>query len=119
MGSPPLDGLDAYELSKTIELDVHLGGEQVTLRIEILRALGAAGTFRARLWRQDLYRLVPSFPRDADDEPTEQTDAAAFVDWAELLDESYDRFEAQSEEAAVARVLADLRRAVAAAQWTR
>lgn len=106
-----------FELVRTIELDVALGDEPMTLRLEILRARHQKQLYRARLWRLDLFRQTPSFPRDEEDEPSERSDDSLFVEWGDLLDGDYDELIAPNAEAAEERVLADLRRALAAASW--
>lgn len=107
----------SYLLVRTLELDVELGGEPMVLRLEIFRAANERDAYRARLWRRALYRMSPSFPRNDEDEPIERTDDSLFVEWAELLDGDYERFEADSDDAAQDRVLEDLERALTAAAW--
>ncbi len=106
-----------FVLVRTLELDVELGGDPIALRAELFRSRTEAGVYRARVWRLDLFRMTPSFPRDESDTPIEVTDDSMLVEWAELLDGDYERFEAGSDDEAEARVLADLERAVTAASW--
>jgi hypothetical protein len=105
-----------FELFRTIELDVALR-DGITVRIELLRARGEPGVYRARVLRSDLFRLTPSFPRDEDGEPTERTDDGVLVDWSAILSGDYERFTAQDDDAAEALVLADVQRGLAAASW--
>jgi hypothetical protein len=109
--------LAVFELVRTLELDVELGDEPMVLRIEIFRARHQRQLYRARLWRRDLFRLTPSFPRDERDEPTARTDDRCFVEWPELLESDYDEILAASPEAAEDKIVHDLRRALAAASW--
>ncbi len=108
---------NAYACFRTLELDVELGGEAVSLRLELFRALGEAQVYRARVWRRDLFRLTPSFPRDERDQPTEISDDTVWVEWAELLEDDYERFEASGDDDAEARVLDAVEAAVTAASW--
>lgn len=107
----------AFVLVRTLELDVELGDEPMVLRVEIFEARHRKQLYRARLWRRDLYRMTPSFPRDETDEPTERTDDTVFVEWPELLEGDYDEIIAPNAEAAEERVVDDLRRSLAAASW--
>ncbi|MCZ7685410.1 MAG: hypothetical protein M5U28_44190 [Sandaracinaceae bacterium] len=107
----------AFAVIRTLELDVEIGDEPMVLRVELLRAQAEPRTYRARLWRRELYRMTPSFPRDEHDEPSERTDDSMFVEWSELLDGDYERFEADSDDDAQERVLDDLERALTAAAW--
>lgn len=104
-----------FVLYRTLEIDVELGGDPHVVRVELFRAAAEQGVYRARLWRSELFRLTPSFPRDEADRPTEVTDDAIFVEWAELLEPDYERFEAASDEDAEAHVLAELERVITAA----
>lgn len=83
--TPPLMRA-TFAAIRTLELDVEIGGEPMVLRVELFRARGEPRTYRARLWRRELYRMAPSFPRDESDEPSERADETIFVEWSELLD---------------------------------
>lgn len=106
-----------FELVRTLELDVEVAGEAVVLRLEMFTARDRAGIYRARLWRQDIFRIRPSFPRDADDEPTDESDESVFVEWPAILEEDYEELAASSLEEAESIVLGDLQRALTAASW--
>jgi hypothetical protein len=109
--------LPVFILVRTLELEVDLGDAPLVLRVEILEARHQEQLYRARLWRRELYRMVPSFPRGEDDEPSERTDDTMFVEWPELLQGEYDAIVAQSADAAEEKVLDDLRHSLAAAAW--
>lgn len=106
-----------FTLVRTLELDVELGDEPMVLRVEILKARHQKQLYRARLWRREIYRMTPSFPRDEQDEPSERSDESLWVEWPELLEKEYEQILAPSEEAAEDRVVDDLRRSLAAASW--
>ncbi|MEQ8452700.1 MAG: hypothetical protein RLO52_14780 [Sandaracinaceae bacterium] len=106
-----------FELLRTLELDVELGAEPMVLRVELFKARHQSQLYRARLWRRELFRMKPSFPRDDDDEPRERTDDTLYVDWSDFLENDLDELIAPSDEAAEERVLGELRKALAAASW--
>lgn len=114
---PVENAASVFELVRTLELDVELGDEPVVLRLEIFAARDRTGVYRARLWRQDVFRLRRSFPRDAGDEPIEQTDDTVYVEWPELLEGEYEELSASSIDDAETIVRADLQRALTAASW--
>ncbi|MEC7520621.1 MAG: hypothetical protein VYE22_12180 [Myxococcota bacterium] len=106
-----------FERVRTLELDVELGGEPMTLRLELFKARHQAQLYRARLWRRELFRMTPSFPRDDDDQPTERTDDTLFVDWSDFLEDDLEELIASSDEQAEEKALGELRKALAAASW--
>ena len=58
---------DVFELVKTVEFSVPIGGEILTFRLECLQDMARKNCFRFRVGRLDGYRLVPSFPVSEDD----------------------------------------------------
>ena len=106
-----------FHLVRTLELDAELGDEPLVLRVEIFKARHQKQLYRARLWRRELYRMTPSFPRDEEDEPSERADESTWVEWPDMLEGEYDEILAPSDEAAEDRVIDDLRRSLAAASW--
>jgi hypothetical protein len=69
-----------YELVKTIEVDIQLGEDSWTTRVELLRNTEKSDHFRCRVWELELYRLTPSFPRDENNLPAHITDSPIFVE---------------------------------------
>ena len=69
-----------FELVRTAEVDIQLGEDSWTTRIELLRDTEKSDHFRCRVWELDLHRLTPSFPRDENNRPAHITDAAIFVE---------------------------------------
>jgi hypothetical protein len=58
---------DVFELVKTVEFSVPIGGEDLTFRLECLQDMERKNCFRFRVGRLDGCRLVPSFPVSEDD----------------------------------------------------
>ncbi|HEX8161301.1 MAG TPA: hypothetical protein VF538_05485 [Pyrinomonadaceae bacterium] len=69
-----------FELVKTVEVDVQLGDDSWSTRVELLRDTEKADHFRCHVWELELHRLIPSFPRDDNDQPAHITDAPIFVE---------------------------------------
>lgn len=69
-----------YELAKTCELDIQLGDDSYTLRIELFRNTEKEGHFRCHAWELEMFRLVPTFPRDEGNEPAHSCDDVVMVD---------------------------------------
>ena len=69
-----------YELVKTVEVDIQLGDDSWTTRIELLHDTEKADHFRCRVWELEFHRLTPSFPRDENDLPIHITDSPIFVE---------------------------------------
>jgi hypothetical protein len=69
-----------YELVKTVEVDIRLGDDSWTTRVELLRDTEKSDHFRCRVWELELHRLTPSFPRDENDLPAHVTDSPIFVE---------------------------------------
>ncbi len=69
-----------YELVKTVEVDIQLGDDSWTTRIELLRNMEQVNHFRCRVWELELHRLTPSFPRDENNLPAHITDDRIFVE---------------------------------------
>ena len=111
-------GPTTYQLLRTVEIDLELGGETIAVRVELFRNRANRNRYRARLWRRDLFRLKPSFPQDDAGEPTLRADSELFVEWSDILRESYDDFTAASDEAAEDKIVDDLRQALAGASNT-
>ena len=58
-----------YELAKTFELDIQLGEDSYTLRIELFRNTEKERHFRCHAWQLELFRLTPTFPMDENNSP--------------------------------------------------
>ena len=69
-----------FELVKTVEVDIQLGEDAWTTRIELLRDTEKSDHFRCRAWELELHRLTPSFPRDDRNQPAHITDAPILVE---------------------------------------
>lgn len=70
-----------FELVKTVELDIQLS-DDITYpnRIEIFRDTAQTNRFRCRVWELESFRLIPSFPKNEDDEPSPSTDDIIMVE---------------------------------------
>jgi hypothetical protein len=91
--------LDAYQLERTIELDINYGveDENISIRIEILRNLKKDGFYRSRVIRSELYRIQSTFPQQDGNPKHQPSDELIWVDdnflWSyddDILASSYD-----------------------------
>jgi hypothetical protein len=69
-----------YELAKICELDIQLGEDSYTLRIELFRNTEKECHFRCHAWELEMFRLAPSFPVDESNEPAHACDDVVMVD---------------------------------------
>jgi hypothetical protein len=69
-----------YELVKVFELDIQLGEDSSTMRIELFRNTEKEDHFRCRVWESELFRLTPSFPMDENSNPAHTCDDLLMVD---------------------------------------
>jgi hypothetical protein len=69
-----------FELVKTVELDIRLGDDSWSIRIELLQDTEAKDHFRCHVWELELFRLTPAFPRDENDQPAHISDDILMVD---------------------------------------
>jgi len=69
-----------YELARSCELDLQLGDESLTYRIELFRDTENANRFRCHVWDLEMFRLKPTFPRDENGKPTHTCDDIVMVD---------------------------------------
>jgi hypothetical protein len=53
-----------YRLVQTWELLLDTGSEEIELRIEISEQVDKSGTFKARIFRYESYRLQSTFPQN-------------------------------------------------------
>lgn len=101
-----------YELAKIFELDLQLGEDSYTLRIELFRNTEKEDHFRCHAWELETFRLVPTFPMDESNEPAHTCDDVLMVDRG--IPRSHTRYPAedivaQSVDAALEIVLGDLK----------
>ena len=69
-----------YELAKICELDIQLGEDSYTLRIELLRNTEKQDHFRCHAWELEMFRLLPTFPMDQSNQPAHTCDDVVMVD---------------------------------------
>src|SRR5688572_18101826 len=70
-----------FELVKVVEVDIQLSDEIAwTYRIEIFRDTEQFNRYRCRVWELELFRLIPSFPRNENNEPAHLTDDTIMVE---------------------------------------
>ncbi len=100
-----------YELIKTMEVDLELGDDSFSLRIELFQSTASSQWFRARLWRTEFYRLQSTFPQDEHSgQPAHHpSDETIQVDWSPYPSQDYRYFQAGDPQAALQRVLDDVR----------
>ena len=69
-----------YELVRSVEMDLQLGGDSLTLRIELMRNTERADRFRCHVWELEMFRLTPTFPQNGHNEPADVSDDVLMVD---------------------------------------
>jgi len=69
-----------FELIKTLELDVQLGDDSWSIRIELFKDIETKGRFRCHVWELELFRLTPTFPQSEDNQPAHISDDVLMVD---------------------------------------
>ena len=102
-----------YELAKIFELDVQLGEDSYTLRIELFRNTEKEGRFRCHAWELELFRLTPTFPMDEHDNPAHICDDLIMVERGiahSRINYHLEDIEAPDIDAALEIVLGDLKR---------
>ena len=68
-----------FELVKTVELDLRLGDNSWSIRIELLQDTEVKERFRCHIWELELFRLTPTFPQDENGQPAHISDDALMV----------------------------------------
>lgn len=98
-----------YELVKVLEIDVDIGNEQFSLRLELLQCTLESNCFRAHISRPEFCRIQSTFPQNQEGQPVHQpSDEVIFVNWSYYLSRDYTRFEALSPDDAIQLVLNDI-----------
>jgi len=69
-----------YELARSFEVDVQLGDDSLTFRIELFRNKERPDSFRCHVWDLEMFRLTPTFPRDENGDPSHVCDDVLMVD---------------------------------------
>jgi hypothetical protein len=69
-----------FELVKTVELDVQLGDDSWSTRIELFRDTTRADHFRCHVWELEFFRLTPTFPQDENNQPAHISDDVIMVE---------------------------------------
>jgi hypothetical protein len=103
---------DVYELVRLVEFDVNIAGDVFGLRVELLHSLSDRNWFRAHFWRQEMYRIQPTFPQDASGPVHDPSDERLLIDWSHYLDNDYRDFEAASPDKALQLILDGVRQAL-------
>lgn len=104
-----------FELVKVIELDIRMSDEEAwTTRIELFREMEQSDVYRCRVWESEMFRLTPSFPRNAENEPAHVTDDTIMVErgiaGSDIASRLSKPFNARSAEAALEMVVEDLKK---------
>ena len=97
-----------FELKRTLEFDITLSEDIfLPIRIEVFQDVANPNQFRCRIWQLEYYHLQPT---DSDGNPFEhRADEAIWVDWEHQLDNDYQCFTAQDTNAALTKILDDIR----------
>jgi hypothetical protein len=107
--SHPFVNSTIYELIRTIEFDVEIGGDNFLLRVELFRANSDPNYFRAHVWRREFFTIQSTFPQDTQThEPVDPpSDEMIFVDASHQLSGGYSHFQAENDTAALQMILDD------------
>ena len=103
-----------YALVKTVEFDVDLGDDSFALRVELFQDKTRRRTFRAKIWRNEFYRIQSTFPQQpSTGQPEHQpSDEVILIDWSTNVRGNYSVFKAASSAAALNMVLKAIRAAL-------
>jgi hypothetical protein len=71
-------------LVQIVEFDVVLGDDSFALRVELFQDKTRRRTFRANIWRNELYRIQSTFPqKPSTGQPEHQpSDEVILIDWS-------------------------------------
>jgi hypothetical protein len=69
-----------YELARVVEVDIQLGDDSPTFRIELFRNTESADRFRCHVWELEMFRLKPTFPQNGANEPARVSDDVLMAD---------------------------------------
>ncbi len=96
-----------FELAKVIEFDIQIGDDGYGIRVELLQELSDGNRFRARLWRNEFFRIQSTFPQiENTGHPADgPSDEAIYVDSDDWLSGHYRDFRAETPESALQTVL--------------
>ena len=115
MASSLLKGVGhVYALVKTVEFDVDLDDDSFALRVELFQDKTRRRTFRAKIWRNEFYRIQSTFPQlPSTGQPEHQpSDEVILIDWSTNVRGNYSIFKAPSSAAALNMVLKAIRAAL-------
>ncbi len=99
-----------FGLVTLVEFDVQIYDDAFSLRVELFRSLKEPGLFRARLWRDEHFRIQSEFPFDQRsrrpaDEPSSEL---ILVNWETNLLRTKPMFKAKNVDEALELVLMDI-----------
>src|SRR5439155_4159366 len=85
--------------------------DSFAIRVELLQDKTRTQTFRAKIWRNELYRIQSTFPqKSSTGQPEHQpSDEVILVDWSTYVRGDYSVFKAASSAAALNMVLKAIR----------
>jgi hypothetical protein len=78
--SHPAIASSVFDLVRVLEVDVRLGEDSWTSRIEIFKSLSEPDFYRARVSESEMFRLTPTFPQNENGEPEHRSDDTLFVE---------------------------------------
>lgn len=95
--------LKIYQLEKVVDLELSLGlpqdGENLHVRIEILKDMNNKDGYKVRVYRSEYYRIQPTFPQLESNPQHEPSDEVIWVEDSFLLEPNYEVHTTSSENA--------------------
>ncbi|HSE83878.1 MAG TPA: hypothetical protein VLB01_04970 [Thermodesulfobacteriota bacterium] len=98
-----------FELIKTVEFDLALGEQILSIRFELFQDIERKDHFRCHMWELEFFRLTPTFPMNDKGQPQNTSDDIAMAERSFKLSKSYDDFTASDADAALNTVLEDFK----------
>lgn len=98
-----------FELIKTVEFDLTLGEEILSIRFELFQGTERKDHFRCHMWELEFFRLTPTFPMDDKGQPQDVSDDIGMAERSTKLSKSYDDFIAPDPDTALHMVLEDFK----------
>jgi hypothetical protein len=106
---PMVKRIEVFRVVRTSEFGLTLIEESLWARLEISQSTIKPSRYRARLYRQELFRIQSTFPQRDGEPADEPSDESIWVDWSEILRTFTSPFTSRSAMTAERAVLAEVR----------